>query len=206
MHLVQTQRPERGVNDVRAHVADRAVAVADPGVPVVRMERAVVFRGRVVVAHGRGTAPEVPVHPLWRGRLGRTVRHRVQLVVERPHLAYLSQRAALHVFHKTAVSFAAVSVVAHLRHHAVLARRLEHELGLLDGKRHRLLNIDVQSLLHGKNRGKRVVVVRRGDHDGIQLSRHLVQHLVVVVERAYLRNVRLRLMRLHDRAHLAPVA
>ena len=148
----------------------------------------------------------VPVHPLRRLCLWRAVHHRVQAVVERPHLAHLPERAALDVLHEAAHALLAVAVVANLRHHAVPLRYGVHDVHLRHREGHRLLHVDVQALRHGEDRSRGVVVVGRGDRHGVQLARHLLEHLAVVVERADLRHVRLRLVRLHHGAHLLPAA
>ena len=201
---VKRKRPEHGVDDVRAHVADRPVAVADPVVPVVRVHPVVVRVGRVVVAHGRGTTPGVPVHARGRLGLGRTRQHRVEAVVEAPHLAHLPDRAGADVLHETSHALFGVSVVAHLPDHAVLPRGGAHELHLRHGERHRLLHVHVQALPHREQRSRGVVVVGRGDRHGVKRAAQLLQHLAVVVERGDLGDVRRGLVRLHHGADLIP--
>ena len=171
-----------------------------------RMHAVMVGGRRVILAHRRGPAPGVPVHPLRRLGLRRADHHRVQAIIERPHVTDLTDRAALNVLHEAAHALVAVAMVADLRRDARLFLRRVHEAHLLDREGHRLLDVDVKALRHREDRGGGVMVVGRRDRDGVDLAPHLIQHFTVIVKRPDLRAVRRRLMMLHHGADHVPMA
>ena len=78
---------------------------------------------------------------------------------------------------------AGVALVAHLGDQAgVLSGQRQQAAALLDGVGQRLLHIDVDTALHRHTGGHGVVVVGRGDEDGVDVLLR-VEHLAVVGER-----------------------
>ena len=75
-----------------------------------------------------------------------------------------------------------VALVAHLRDDLVFLGGLGHRAAFGDRVGQRLLAVDVLAVLHGGDRGHGVVMVGRGDHDGVDLFGHLVEHLAEVAE------------------------
>ena len=179
----QVERPERRVEHVVAHVAERAVAEAADVVP------ALAEVGTAVGAHLGRAHPEVPVHALRRRDHGAERPLRVEAVAPAPHLAHLPQGAALHVLGDERLERAGMAVVARLRDDAVLPLRRREEVCLLLRVADRLLDVDVDALLHAGDRDGRVRLLVRGDDRRVHRVAHLLQEDAVVRERLHLREV-----------------
>ena len=170
----EVHRPERGVEHVVAHVAERAVAEAADVVP------ALAEVGAAVGAHLGRAHPQVPVHPLRRIDHGTELALGVEAVRPAPHLADLAERAALHVFGHERLERTRVAVVAGLRHDAVLARGGGEEVGLLLRVADRLLDVHVDAALHAGDGDRRVRLLVGGDDRRVDGAPHLVEEHAVV--------------------------
>ena len=73
------------------------------------------------------------------------------------------------------------ALVAHLCGHTVLRRKFGQESRLIDGEGERLLDIDVLPGRHRLGCDDGVGVVGGGDHHGVGLVEHLVEHHTVVI-------------------------
>ena len=82
-----------------------------------------------------------------------------------------------------------MAVVARLRDDAVLPLRRREEVRLLLGVADRLLDVDVDALLHAGDRDGRVRLLVRGDDRRVHRVAHLLQKDAVVRERLHLREV-----------------
>ena len=179
----QVERPERRIEHVVAHVAERAVAEAADVVP------ALAEVGTAVGTHLGRAHPEIPVHALRRRDHGAERPLRVEAVAPAPHLAHLPQGAALHVLGNERLERAGMAVVARLRDDAVLPLRRREEVCLLLRVADRLLDVDVDALLHAGDRDGRVRLLVRGDDRRVHRVAHLLQEDAVVRERLHLREV-----------------
>jgi len=70
---------------------------------------------------------------------------------------------------------------AHLRDELLLARDLGHHPRLIDAVRQRLLAVAVLAQLHRHHARHGVGVIRRADHDRVDLLVHLVQQLAEIL-------------------------
>ena len=175
--MIDLQRPVGPVHDVAGQVAQRAVAEIVPAVPFVRMEI-----GMEVAVRGRAD-PLVPVHA--RGhRLGRRARAdaAIRAIAPGVRLGDLADDPAPHELAEAAITLAAMPLVAHLRRHLVLVRQLAEAAGLGNIVAERLLAIDALAQLHGDQRRRGMVMVGRGDENGVDLLVQLVEHAAVIGE------------------------
>ena len=183
----QLEGQEERVDDMATHVAQRTRAEVAPRAPLARVV------GRVIRAHGRGSAPEVPVHAFGRrGLVGRTRGVRAlrpdRTVRPRVRLAHLADEPGLEPLADLADALAGVTLVAHLGHDLVRARGLGQGAGLEDIMRDRLLDVDVLAAAHALHRDVGVGMVRRSDDDGVDVLA-LVEHDAEVGERVGLREL-----------------
>ena len=179
----QVERPERRVQHVVTHVAERAVAEAADVVP------ALAKIGPTIGTHLGRPHPQIPVHALrWLDHWAQAPL-RVEAVAPAPHFTDLSQRAALHVLRDERLERPRMPMVARLRHDAVFPLRLREQIRLLLGVADRLLDVDVDALLHAGDRDGRVRLLVRGDDRRIDLVPHLVQKLAVVCEFLHFRKI-----------------
>ena len=102
--------------------------------------------------------------------------------------ADLSDRAAHDVLVAGAGVVGRMSLVAHLADDLAILRLLGEDACLLDGPAERLLHVDVLAEVHRHRGDRRVHVVRRGDHDGVDILL-LLEHLAVVAILRELRQV-----------------
>ena len=179
----EVHRPERRVEHVVAHVAERAVAEAADVVP------ALAEVGVAVGAHLGGPHPEVPVHALRRRDHGTQRALGVEAVRPAPHLADLPERAALHVLGHERLERARVAVVAGLRHDVVLALGGGEEVGLLLRIADRLLDVDVDAALHAGDGNRRVRLLVGGNDCRVHRAPHLVEEHAVIGVGTHLREV-----------------
>ena len=95
-----------------------------------------------------------------------------------PHVDFTDRAngAGLDELHGAPVVAPLVNLCSHLRHELVLARDRSHHPCLVHAVRQRLLAVAVLAQLHGHHAGRRVRVIRRADHDCIDLCMHFVQH------------------------------
>jgi len=93
-----------------------------------------------------------------------------------------ANRPRPNTLHHAADRFAAMSLVAHLRGHFVLAGSLGQGVALVDVVRQRLLAERGLAEIDGPDRSRGVVVVRRGDEHRVEILVAIVEHLAVVVE------------------------
>ena len=163
-----------------AHIADVTVAEALPVIPLVGTV------ARLVGTHRRRAHPLVPVQPLRHGRIRRHDRLGVDAVVIAPYVMHLPNGAALDVLDDLREDGRGVPVVAALRDDAGLLRRLQEKIRLLDRVGDRLLDVDVDAMLHREERGKRVLLLVRRDDHGVDAVRHLREEFMVVGKRGNL--------------------
>ena len=90
-------------------------------------------------------------------------------------LAHLADGTRAHQLGTAAEARIGRSLVAHLRAHSFLTRRLAHQAGLPDRVRQRFLAIDVLAQTHGHDRRRGVRVVGRRHDDRVDLGIKLVQ-------------------------------
>ena len=173
------QRPEREVDQVGAHVAQRPVPKGKPAPPV---EVGVVG---VVAPVDIGRAdPGVPVEAGGRRR-GGGAGHALR--PDRPvgphmHLAHRADHPAPDQFDHAAPVVSGMALVAHLGDELRIGLRQPQQqatLRLRIGQG--LLHIDVDAALHRPTGGDGVVMVGRGDDDGVDVLPR-IQHPPVVGE------------------------
>ena len=176
--MPQFERPVDAIQDVAAHVADGAIAEIVPAMPFVRLQI-------VVIIPVRSRAdPFLPMKP-GRDRLARRTRPAAAVGPVSPAmgLGHFPDRACPNVFAKHPVSFLAMALVAHLSGHLGLAGHVPQLARFGDIMADRLFAIDVFAQLHRDHRGERVVMIGRGDKDGVDLFADFVKHLPVIGER-----------------------
>ena len=211
--VAEIERPERMVDEVRAHVAKRALAPIHPAAPVERViDRVVVdFRRaaeeqvpieigwlRIVADERRGEAlldvAAVPAERPFRVVLERRrARNALRPVAERPvgpdvDLAHFTDRAAVNQLVAGAGVVGRVTLVAHLRDDLAILRFLGQDARFLDRPAERLLHVDVLAEIHRQRRDRRVHVIRRSDDDRVDVLL-LLEHLAVVTVLRELRQV-----------------
>ena len=174
-------RAEDRVEDVAAHVAERAGAEVEPLPPVARVVVAVADERPL----GRDAEPQVPVEP--RGHrvvlVGLRVRVAPRLAAPRVDFLHLPDRAVVDELHDELVLRARVNLNAHLRDELLLGGDFGEPAGLVDRLRQRLLAVDVQAAVHGAACAiGRVHVVRRRDVHRVEVLLLVEQHAVVVVD------------------------
>ena len=205
----QSERPVRMIDQMRAHVAERADTEVDPAAPVERViDRVIrdIFRDRSDVEipvqsrrHriGAERRREQLVHvakaewiPEWARRSGRRrraggprnslrpVHHRaIRPDVNLPHGP---DDSGLYPFVDEARAFARVALISHLRHDLrIRERQVAKDARFVHGIRERLLHVHVLAALHRGLRGDGVQVIRRRDHDAVDVLL-LVEHLAEI--------------------------
>ena len=190
----------RCVEDVRAPVAERAVAEVEPRTPLA------VDVAHVVGVMLRGGEPAIPVER-FRHRLRRQIiRKRLAMpapraVHERRDLRDVLDDARLGPRLELKIVRVRVALVPHLRGDFVFLLRRHHQFNLPEAVRHRLLDIDVLAERHGQHRDGEMREVRRRDADGVNLLAQLVEHLPEILKA---RHAGMRLKRLDcvRRAHV----
>ncbi len=95
------------------------------------------------------------------------------------HLADRSDRAGLNDFHRAAEAIFSAALISHLGGDFIFGRHLAHHPRFVNRMGQRLLAIDMFAQLHGHDAGRRVVMIGRGDDDGIDLL-YLFEHLAVI--------------------------
>ena len=182
--MAEFERPDGGVEGVRAAVAHHADAEVPPAAPDFRMIGGVVgpMRGR--------TEPEVPVEFVRKGRgvggpgsplgtPGGMAPGVVGKVAPGIDLADLADGAVPNPFADEADAFAGVALVAHLSGEFALARGLGQGAGLVDIVSERFLEVNVFAGLEGGQGDDGMGVVGRGDHDRLDVLL-FIEHLAVV--------------------------
>ena len=190
----QVQRPVRVVQQVGAHVSQRAGAEIDPAPPV----GGVVYRVIGQVADHRPQV-QIPVHAVGLRVAGiHDVRRqgqdrvlvpllvplRVQPLFPTPgppdalgpsrpvgpcvHLRHVPDHARLHPLVDPPRFVAGMALVAHLGNDAGLLRNSRQHPRLVDRVRQRLLHVDVLAGLHRRLGDVRVRVIGRRHHHGVQ--------------------------------------
>ena len=175
----RVQRPEREIDQVGAHVAQRARAKRGPAAPV---EVGVV---RVIAPVDVGRAK--PGRPIQAGRRrnrrgldhalrpDRTVRPDV-------HLGNLADHPGADQLDNPAAIVAGMALVAHLGHQVGVGLGQVRQLAtFLDRVGQRLLDENVQAPLHRMPRRHRMVMVGCRDQDRVDVAAR-IQHLAVVAE------------------------
>ena len=156
------------------HVTERTAAVVLDPAPVERMDLAA---ERALL---RASEERVEIHAL-----GRRFRRGPLLHALRPHrpvrpnldLTHFAEEAGLIPFAHEADAVHRVTLITHLRDHAVQAGQTQELAGLAHGLRERLLHVNVFTQ-HDRHVGRQEMhVVRRRDADGIDLVIHLDEHL-----------------------------
>ena len=155
------------------HIAQGAGAEVPPAAEVPRRVDGVVGAVR------GGAQEEVPVQRL--GDLLRLGRALESLGPDGPvgeglHASDLADLAVPDPVADLADALVGGALVAHLRGYLVLGGQLGEQAGFVDGAGERLLHVDVLAGLDGGSGDDRVRVVGRGDHHGISLVQHLVEH------------------------------
>ncbi|OQC28120.1 MAG: hypothetical protein BWX70_01963 [Verrucomicrobia bacterium ADurb.Bin070] len=175
------------------HVADRPVAVIVPEMPAVRMQV------RVIVAEGTGANPGIPVETLRQRQRGRMVAVVQAVAPRRPamDLMHLADGAGPDVLAQTAAAFVRMAVLPHLGDDAGTLRFIPQQSRIGYRVREGLFDVCVDAAAHGQQCGRRVLMVGRSDHHGVQLFAHRVKQLAVIAKRLNRRNVR-RSCRLGD--------
>ncbi len=172
----ELQRPERAVEDVTAHVAERAGSELGPVPPPERVQPA------VVVAVARRPEPLVPVKSFGHRFALRPLLVPAEVARHQAvRLGHVADRAGPDVLAQPAVALARVPLVAHRRVNLVLPRFGRERARLVDAPRQRLLAEHTLARANGADRGRRVVVVRGGDQHRVDVLRVLVVHRAVVV-------------------------
>src|SRR4051812_6685391 len=219
--VAEIERPQRVIDQVRAHVADRADAPVDPAAPVERVIHRVIVdarrdaeeqipverrRLRVIPGHRvrepRFDAGAVPAESFRRRRAHFRTRNALRPVTERTigpdvDLADVADRAGPDVLDRGSRVVPRVPLVAHLRRQLRHALRLAGELARLGNRPAQwLLHVDVLAEVHRRERDRRVHVVGCRDDDAVDVFL-LVEHVAVV---AIAPGARQRLLqRLHAR-------
>ena len=200
----ELQELVRGVEDVRAPVAERAGAVFVEATPVAVDEVVVVGAERTL------REPHAPVHLRRLGLLARHLRQRALPLepapVVRAHegvdLRHVLDRARLHKRLHLPVVRVRVALVAHLRNDLVPLRGGGHQGDLAEAVAHRLLAVHGLAHRHREHRGGEVREVGRRHAHGVDLRGVLVEHLAEVLVarrvRIFLQDV-LRVGRAHLR-------
>src|ERR1035437_3503134 len=101
--------------------------------------------------------------------------------------ADLANDAAPNQLDSATQAITGATLVPHLGHDFVLERGLTHDSRFMHRAGEGLFTIDMFAALHGRYGGHGVSVVGRGDHHGIDLLVHLVQHPPEISERPGLR-------------------
>jgi len=106
-----------------------------------------------------------------------------------PNMSFadFANRAAPNQLHPSTQTVLGASLVAHLRNHFVLRRRLAHHSRFMHGASQRLLAINVLAALHRRHRGNYVRMIRCGDEHRLNLLIHGIEHPPEVFERFSLR-------------------
>src|SRR5262249_52124797 len=146
------------IEDVTAHVAQRAGAELRPRPPAKGMQPV------VVIAHAGRAEPLLPVQALRDRLAGGTIALAAQVPGhETVRLGHGTDGASPDVLAQQPVTCSTVPLVTHLRGDLVLARLLGQLPGLVQTPRQRLLAEDVLAELDGTDGGRRMMVVWRGD-------------------------------------------
>ena len=177
----EIQEPVRGVEDVRAPVAERAGAVLEPAAPVPRMQL------RAVGVRGPRGQPLVPVQPGRQGLAGRVAVDRPAVppslrVHERVDARHVPDDAGLGPRLELEVVVARVALVAHLRDHAGLRGHGHQQVDLAERVGERLLDVDVLAARHRVHRRREVAVIRRADETASIAGAGLLEHRAEVAE------------------------
>ena len=182
--MPQLQRPEGQVAVVAEEITQRAVAERPPVAPV-EWHVPVMIR-----SEGRRPEPEVPVERVGHGgrflggvrlldidRFGRPVEFRSQPHVDFPDRA---DGARTDKLDDAAVIRSGMNLRAHLRGPLVFVGDLGQDAGFADRVRQRLLAVAVLAHPHRHRGGRRVDMIGRTHHDGVDLAVHLLEHLAEV--------------------------
>ena len=84
---------------------------------------------------------------------------------------------------------AGAALVAHLRRHFLNRRQIAHLARFPNGLRQRFLAINVFVQVQSRHGDNRVVMVGRGDRDGVDGFSHLVEHFAEIAEGGSLRKI-----------------
>ena len=87
-----------------------------------------------------------------------------------------SNRAALHEFDDATIILARMDLSAHLRRQILLGRQFGQYASFVDRVRQRFLTIGVLAHSQGHGSGRRMGMIRSGDHDGVDSVTFLFQH------------------------------
>ena len=167
--ILELERPEGRVEDVAAHVAQRAGAEVPPGAPACPGDRS---DGTGASARGRARGPS----PSRRGTAGVSAGRPTSMPCG--HTGRFVQACTSRTWPMApapdpladqARAVAGVALVAHLRRHLVLARRLGQHARLVTRVRQRLLHVHVLAGLHRRHGDHRVGVVRRRNDDRVDV-------------------------------------
>ncbi len=178
--IAELERAERHVDGVARHVAERAGAEVEPAAPFeivihILLERA--FRRR--------PEPQIPIE-----RAGDDVRAGRAIQPLRPdgaigpdvEFARLANDAGVDHLDGAAQTVFGAALVAHLRGQFLLAGELTHGAHFADGLAERFLAEAMFTQGHGADGREAVVMVGRGNGDGINVLAHRVEHLAVILE------------------------
>ena len=175
----ELERPERGIEDVAPHVAERAGPEVLPRAPLHRVIGGMDGRNATGPSHRSQSSvfghrrrvlrpgPDLEVGP-------RIAAHRA--VGPRVDLGHVADRAGVEPLLQQPHRLVGLALVAHLRDDLVLARRLGDGARLVHGVGQRLLAVHVLAGPHHGHRDRGVRVVRRRDDhavDALLLLEHL---------------------------------
>ncbi len=123
------------------------------------------------------------MHP-GRHRHGGRPRSRAAVRAIRPTVRFLDRtdHACPNAFAESSVSLAAMSLIAHLRRHLVLAGHFGQSPRLGNVVAERFLTVDADAQLHGDHGRRGVLMVRRGDEYCVELLGGLVEQAAVIAE------------------------
>ena len=79
------------------------------------------------------------------------------------------EHPGLHDLHDPAIVFAGVDLRAHLRDDLLAGGRFHHEADFVHRMGQRFLAVKMLAGPHGRQPGKGMMVVRRGDNDGLEV-------------------------------------
>ena len=213
---IQVQRPERRIDEMRAHVADGAHAPIGPAAPVERVvDRVIVdlagtaeeqvpgeLVGRWIGAEGSRLAfhhaVHVPGQALCVAGQWSRARNALRPVGQRAvgpdvHFGDRADGAGLDVLVDQPRIVGGVALVSHLGLQLAGNRLAREPAALVHGPGQRFLHIDMFAQVHGRERDVRVHVIGRGHHHRVDVLL-LLQHLAVVGVALGLRQLRLQLL------------
>ena len=175
--VAEVERTHRHIERVAAKVANGTIAEVVPAAPLGRMIDAVFVR-----THRRRAAPEIPVHSVRHRILAGRAHAAIGPAVSRVpdvHVGYLPKQPGLNQFDAPAKIRRGAALVAGLGDDARRAGQFPQRTRLGDRVSQRLFAVHVPAGLHCRRADRRVPVVRRGDHHGVDRFLLLEQFTVV---------------------------